>query len=216
MAGYPKIWTTILHEDWFKPLTCTQRGIVLQLFLLAKQNGDTGILSYNGWQHFSMDLHCNRATLVHFVSKNSIKSRIVVTLGGDGILRVKIPKYREYQGLTCSNLVEKSTRNEHTTRPEQTKALPEHTELVTFFCDQYEQAIKSKYPFTGKDAKKLSDLLRTYGLDQAKQIIDLYLTDRDDFLTKTGHTTGVLSTRAARYAERLTATQTGRNPDVPY
>jgi len=223
MAGYPKIWTTIENEKWWQGGDLSTRGVITQLILWCKKDGDSGHLEFRSWRFLAERLACHRDTCSKIVSNLATSGFLKLTEREDGTLHIHIPKYLKSQrakshadlspntdesGQICRNLSPKAEQ------PEQ--PVSSHTELVAFFCDHYERAIKSKYPFTGKDAKKLSDLLRTYGLDQAKQIIDLYLTDRDDFLTKTGHTTGVLSTRAARYAERLTATQTGRNPDVPY
>jgi phage replication O-like protein O len=76
-----------------------------------------------------------------------------------------------------------------------------HGELVKYYCNQYETKTGTKYLFVGgKDGKHIKTLLTAFGLEKSKEIIDAFLDDSDDFITKTGHTVGMLITRANRYA----------------
>ena len=99
MASFPKIWTSILHEDWWLQMPCIERGMLLQLFLIAKVQGDTGRISYRSVANLSADLYIERRTFSKVMAKFTECGRIIVEKHTDRIYTIFIPKYREYQDL---------------------------------------------------------------------------------------------------------------------
>lgn len=68
-ASYPKIWTTIRREPWFMKLNCSERGFLLQLFLIAKDQGDTGTIVYRSWHGMADDCGLDQRTCRKFATK---------------------------------------------------------------------------------------------------------------------------------------------------
>jgi len=98
-SGYPKIWTTILHEDWFVSLSCTQRGIYLQLLLMCKDRGDNGTFSSRSYAALASDLGTDRRTLAYVLDIFVAMSRLSYTHGDKKTIVVHIPNYLKWQGI---------------------------------------------------------------------------------------------------------------------
>lgn len=62
MAGYAKFWTSMLHDEWFLSLNCMQRGVWMQLILMAKDQGDTGVITFRSWSSAGEILGLDRST----------------------------------------------------------------------------------------------------------------------------------------------------------
>ncbi len=99
MAGYPKIWTTILDEPWFICLSGLQRGVFLQLLLEAKRQGDDGYLSYRSYAGCGQRVGVDRGSLSNTLRVFQHEGIIEVVEKTPKILRLHIPKYKKYQGL---------------------------------------------------------------------------------------------------------------------
>lgn len=105
MASYPKIWTTIMFEEWFVEMSCLERGIMLQLLLLCKIQGDSGTIRVRNWSHLAHDLGLNRKTLSRTASVFTQRKRIFTHITESGAIEITVPKYREYQELTSGQQV---------------------------------------------------------------------------------------------------------------
>lgn len=110
-ASYPKIWTSILHEDWFIELSCLERGILLQLYILAKENGDTGTISYRSSALLAAFLHVERRTFLKFMAKIHASGRIITVKDEPGLYVINIPKYRQYQDLRSGRASQEDGKN---------------------------------------------------------------------------------------------------------
>lgn len=120
MPVYAKIWTEIESDNWFVGLSCLQRGVWLQLIVMAKNRGDTGELSFRSWraagESLGLDAGTCKKTLRFFsdpsektastedTRKKSLRdfsstSKIILEEVSNGTLRIVIPKYHYYQHL---------------------------------------------------------------------------------------------------------------------
>ena len=120
MAGYPKIWTTIISEDWFVEMNYGRRGVYLQLLLLAKMHGDSGNFTYRTFTQLAEALGGERSTVGKILGDFSRLGLISVKSRGDfsrqnenceksnadfshfpgkQAVTVTVHKYREYQEI---------------------------------------------------------------------------------------------------------------------
>ena len=116
MPGYPKIWDSIMDEEWFIELSATARGIFLQLILLAKKQGGTGRISCKNWSDIAHRVGADRATIVRTVRKFQHLCKIEITTERRNILTLFLPKYKKWQqvkNLKEINNVEKSTKQKN-------------------------------------------------------------------------------------------------------
>ena len=128
MAGYPKIWTSLLSEDWFVPLSLNAKGLYLWLILEAKRQGDTGRVVLTGWSSLANQVIADRSTVANIVRNFQQMGKVAIAEKSARLLTIEIANYRKYQDLKgfgdSSNRVEKSAAHEHQpdqTRPDQTK-----------------------------------------------------------------------------------------------
>jgi len=100
MAGYPKIWTTIRHESWFKSLSCLKRGIWLQVILIAKEQSDDGWLCFNNVSHFAAELRSDRSSCEAWLTTEAQQLRINCVEKSKQLLRFQITNYNSSQSVT--------------------------------------------------------------------------------------------------------------------
>lgn len=82
--------------------------------------------------------------------------------------------------------------------PPARSTVPGHQEATAYWCQQWEQHHGLRYPFTGRDAKCIQQLLKACGsVAAAAAAIDRYLRDRDPFVS--GHPLHLLAASLARY-----------------
>lgn len=99
MAGYPKIWTTLLHEDWFVDLSLTERGLYFHLILLAKEQGDISQISLRGWTGLGSVCGCDRGTARKISMKFQRLGKITIVEKSKKCVRIEIANYDKYQSL---------------------------------------------------------------------------------------------------------------------
>ena len=124
-----------MGKDWFKSLTCAERGLFFQLLLLCKMGDDNGHICVSGMSDLASTCGLHRSTCAKFVTKLAHLSTLVVSKNQHGSLDIFLPKYVEYQEMTAQdvhkkmrNRVEKptrKTRQREQTKPDQTR--PEQT-----------------------------------------------------------------------------------------
>jgi hypothetical protein len=83
---------------------------------------------------------------------------------------------------------------------------PDHKLAVTYWRERFQEIFKTPYAFqSGKDGKIISLLLRGYGLEQTKRIIDRFLTVKEDFYDRgPGRTLGVLWSNVNKLSVEVT------------
>jgi hypothetical protein len=100
MAGYPKIWSTkLMCDSWFVGLSGLERGVWLQLIILAKMCGDSGEFSFRSYRHLGESMGLNHVSLHKIVSKFTSHGKISVDQLPGGSIRINLLKYRYYQEL---------------------------------------------------------------------------------------------------------------------
>jgi hypothetical protein len=99
MAGYPKIWTTLLSEPWFAPLSLNAKGVYLLLLLEAKKQGDSGDVVFTGWSSLAQYLGGDRSTVANIVRKFQQIGKVIVVEKSARLLHLKIANYRKYQDV---------------------------------------------------------------------------------------------------------------------
>ncbi len=119
MAGYPKIWTFIRHEHWFKKLKANERGAVLEMILMVKEQQDNGHLVVNSVVVLAYELSINRKTLAKLIVKltsvrpenNETMAKPVVRIPpvlviiNQQPLDLYFPKYLKWQQMTVKDAV---------------------------------------------------------------------------------------------------------------
>ncbi len=109
MAGYPKLWTTIRHEPWFRRLSATQKCIWYEMILIAKEQKDNGEITFKNVSHMAAEVGTDRRSIEKWLSENCAE---VGEELGKGCARVG-----EELGKSCVEgrvrLVEKSPRLLH-------------------------------------------------------------------------------------------------------
>lgn len=127
MAGYPKIWTTLLSEDWFVPLSLNAKGLYLWLIIEAKRQGDTGAVMLTGWSSLAEQVQANRQTVADIVRKFHHIGKVLIVEKRARVLHLQIANYDKYQTLktysprrVSQKLVSKN-RQQPITRPNNLK-----------------------------------------------------------------------------------------------
>lgn len=84
------------------------------------------------------------------------------------------------------------------------KSIKNARDAVMYFSSKFEEKFGLKYSANwGKDAKLMKDLLQTYGPEMLKEMIDLFLSENDDWVEQAGFTIGVFKTQANKLALKL-------------
>lgn len=87
------MWTRILHEPWFKKLPCVQRGIWLQIFLIAKEQTDDGWVCFKNVTEFALIMNTSRSSIVAWLKQGCINH----DKKSKGLLRFYLTNYMELQ-----------------------------------------------------------------------------------------------------------------------
>ncbi len=160
MAGYAKAWTDIFDDEWFVGLSNYDRGIWLQLFIYAKQKGDTGTIIERKLSIcaalMSCDVRIFRKSLARMQSSGKLSLVETATKA-----EITIHEYEYYQRLkkveprkSAAKVQQKCSTNApirraDKTREEQTKEQPELApqELADLFnsiCTKYPRVVSLK------------------------------------------------------------------------
>lgn len=191
MAGYAKMWTTMYNDSWFVSLSCAQRGFFLQLIVLAKMWGDTGVITVKSCHALSQNVGLDGKTTRKFLG--DFLSRGTLTLLSDGpkILSIKITNYEYWQGLRLEKggKIPKETpppisENSAPTKPNQTK--PEQTKEDSpayaarlFWMSEYQDKIGRVYLFKKLDGIHITAIVKAVGLEEFKKMVTWLFTTSD-------------------------------------
>lgn len=97
MAGYAKVWTDIFNDPWFVGLSGLQRGVWLQLIVMAKHRGDSGTVCSRGVSTLSTELSLGRSTVSKILSLFTASSRINIKNNDNGSIEIKLLNYEHWQ-----------------------------------------------------------------------------------------------------------------------
>jgi|LFRM01.1.fsa_nt_gb hypothetical protein len=77
-------------------------------------------------------------------------------------------------------------------------------DAVKYFAEKFQEKLGIKYSANwAKEAKLMKDLLQTYGPEMLKEMIDLFLSENDDWVEQAGFTIGIFKTQANKLAIKL-------------
>lgn len=99
MAGYPKIWTSLLCADWFVQLPLQAKGLYLWLILEAKNQSDSGVVVYRNISEFSNRVGAFRSTVEKILRNFAKLGKITLKNEHGGPLIIELPNYIKYQQL---------------------------------------------------------------------------------------------------------------------
>lgn len=205
MISYAKIWTTIFNDSWFLSLNCQQRGLWLQLIVLAKMQGDTGHILFNSRSSLAHQLFIDRAVLVRSLTKYQQDGRLYINSREGNVIEIIICKYSYWQGLKddkqwrinqqptddISSLNKNNNKNKNS-NIEKDIILREVTD---YFCSLFLECTGNKYDFTQKDGVLFAKLIKTYQVEKTKQMIEMFFQSNDKFIQEAGYTVGVFKSQ---------------------
>jgi uncharacterized phage protein (TIGR02220 family) len=99
MISYAKIWTATLHDEWFLGLSLTERGLFLQLIILAKESGDFGSIFARNFTSLGSILGCDGRTCSKILAKFLADKKVIFQENVNGTVKITLLKYQYWQGL---------------------------------------------------------------------------------------------------------------------
>ncbi len=126
-TGYPKIWTSIRHEWWWKKLKAAGRGALLEMILMVKDQLDNGHLVVHSLSGLAGELSINRKVLARLVTFLAVVGTIRVVENDQRIYHLFFPNYMKWQKMTAREAVENAHLGSQEqpppdqTRPDQTR-----------------------------------------------------------------------------------------------
>lgn len=177
-----KLWGRLFDMPWFQDLPQSDRFIVIALLDLARKfnNNLTEELIFKGYLNRNYAILSSREELLKLcklLQQNKFLSDQAVGLEGDKS-RVDIDIAKKHSG--------------EGENPSQTDQVFNH------FLDRFKARKKVAYvPSYGKDKKIIKDLLRNDDLtpENLKNLIDLFFSSNDQFITKTDYSVGVFKSQ---------------------
>lgn len=105
MPGYPKIWTFIRHEWWFKKLKASQRGAILEMLLMVKEQQDNGHVVVNSVTTLASELSINRKVMSQLLSEMTAIDPPPLVIINQQPLDIYFPKYLKWQKMTLKDAI---------------------------------------------------------------------------------------------------------------
>jgi hypothetical protein len=110
MGLWVKIWTDLLHDEWFMGLRLPEKGAYFMLIVLAKEQGDTGHIYCHGWKHLSQIFGCFWKSCETYCSLFVTSGKLCYEKNHAGILHLELLNYEKWQGLNPKEQRQKSRR----------------------------------------------------------------------------------------------------------
>lgn len=225
MAGYPKIWTSILRESWWFELTGIERGIYLQLCIFAKDGHDNGQIIGRSLAEMSVMCAVNYRTIGRSLVKMQELGLLTVSKNTRGPVVITLHNYLKWQEMTAKDVAKylreatvKVQSKKATTRPDQTKPNqtkpdskvgknPDHQKVVDHWDQTYRKKVEEKYDYKGKDWGIIKRLIKAWGAEKLILLIDQFFVSTDPFIIKAGYSVSVLSSQVNKLAQNLKKTK---------
>lgn len=202
MSGYVKIWTDIFNDEWFTSLSLTERGMWFQLITYCKLSGDTSRINLRSFRAIGALFGCDGKTAANILRKFCDNSALQLD-ESNGIISIYLPNYEKHQRLRKPSDRGKVTDNSATNKIRLDKIKedkvdapknPAHKRMVDYFCQKYQDHFEEKYSFKGgKDGQLMARLLKQWGEEKLKVLIDNLFSTKDSFIIDAGRTVGVLA-----------------------
>lgn len=99
---FVKVWVSMLDDDWFISLNCTERGLWCQLLIYAKRMGDSGMMSWRSWGHLSHNLGLTSSKTSRFCKGFAKDGKLKIKQNNKQkgyVIEIIIPNYQHYQQL---------------------------------------------------------------------------------------------------------------------
>lgn len=185
--SYAKFYTSMLNDEWFVSLSCNARGLWMQLILIAKQVGDTGVVSMRSYSAMAAMCGCDDSSVAKYLRNFAEAQKITIVKTGEKSLTIEIVNYAYYQRGDVVNdfkngeksperhkkTGEKSPYNK--TRQDRTEidrsadaGRPEFQEVI----DYYNLKTKRNWSLTDDRKRMLRLRLKRFTVDQLKDAID--------------------------------------------
>jgi hypothetical protein len=87
----------MLNDEWFVNLSCNARGLWMQLILIAKQVGDTGVISLRSYSAMAVMCGCDDSTTAKYLRLFADSGKITMIKTGENSLTIEITNYSYYQ-----------------------------------------------------------------------------------------------------------------------
>ena len=180
-AEYIKLWTAFLDDDWVQSLSCTQRGVFIQLLLTCRKNGDISTTYHRSARTlaglFGLDVGTLSKTLRNFDADGKIK----FSQDEKGVYRIEVCNYHFWQGLKGEkgvsetvkkrrSDVEKSVGN-RPSKPSQEKPSQTNIYIAEIISDLNSKSGKTYQPESAATVRLVTALLnRKFTVDQFKHV----------------------------------------------
>lgn len=96
---YVKLWTSLRHKKWFLELRAAGRGVITQLYMIAKETGDTGDVFFANPQQFAQEMGCHRDSLARIVADTQRAGQITYEKSESGVIHIHLIDYVAFQEL---------------------------------------------------------------------------------------------------------------------
>ena len=124
MAGYLKLWTTLLSNEAYVSLPATAKALYYHVLLRAKEQRDDGTLVARSEHALGMEVGMDRRTCSKMLTKLHAVCLLSVSKNDLGAITIEIPNYKHWQNLDVKGLrqsVDKSRGRFPPTRAEQSR-----------------------------------------------------------------------------------------------
>ena len=99
MAGFVKIWTDILDDEWIKTCNNVQFSFFVKLLVLCKNSSTLPVICCKNRRELSSKLDADERTVTNFCDKCVRDGKLIIEDGQWGGLRITIVNYEKWQRL---------------------------------------------------------------------------------------------------------------------
>ena len=99
MAGFVKIWTDILDDEWIKTCNNVQFSFFVKLLVLCKNSSTLPVICCKNRRELASKLDADERTVTNFCDKCVRDGKLIIEDGQWGGLRITIVNYEKWQRL---------------------------------------------------------------------------------------------------------------------
>lgn len=184
--SYAKFYTSMLNDEWFVSLSCNARGLWMQLILIAKQVGDTGVISMRSYSAMAAMCGCDDSSAAKYL-RNFAEAQKVRIMSSEKSLTIEIVNYSYYQrGDVVSDRIgddrKSKSRRKMGEKSPYNKTILDKTNIDSAACadrsvfqeiiDHYNLKTKRNWSLTDSRKNMLKSRLKQFTVEQLKDAID--------------------------------------------